>query len=297
MIHNIKEYFTYVVKEKNLLIYSNNDFTKYSQTFSLFNSYKICDITAVSLDNLGAYIVTHSINAVLIDFISDAQKVYEILESFDHKIHLMLYINQSCEARHIGLLNMSEAIIAEPFDEKTLMYKFFTMLNDESAICAINNASNSISKLQKNQSPQLEDYLDTYEGQILFLSESLQDNLDRLESGELSQELLKDISLQVDEVGRIFSNHFYTKKVTHLFTGLSAYLKDIKLKDIQIENLEGFEYLSRIIEDINAYMIEYFVDRLFTNVYVFQDSLDNSIKFMKDKLSNVEDESSELEFF
>ena len=297
MIHNIKEYCSYTVKEKNLLIYSNDDFTEYTKIFEMFNSYKICNITDLSLENFGAYIVTNSIDAILIDIIPQSDKIYDILSSFNHNFSLMLYVRSSSPALHIGLINMSEAIIAEPFNEDMLMYKFFTMLNSDSAISAINNASSSMSKIPAVQSGQLDSYLDTYEGQILFLSESLQSNLEHLESGELSNELLNEISKQIDEVGHVFSNHFYTKKVTHLFTELSSYLKDLKLDAIKIENFEGFEYLTRIIEDINTYMIEYFVDRLFTNVYVFEDSLDNSIRFMKDKLSNVEDESSELEFF
>jgi len=297
MIHNIKEYCSYTVKEKNLLIYSNDDFTEYTKIFEMFNSYKICNITDLSLENFGAYIVTNSIDAILIDIIPQSDKIYDILSSFNHNFSLMLYVRSSSPALHIGLINMSEAIIAEPFNEDMLMYKFFTMLNSDSAISAINNASSSMSKIPAAQSGQLDSYLDTYEGQILFLSESLQSNLEHLESGELNNELLNEISKQIDEVGHVFSNHFYTKKVTHLFTELSSYLKDLKLDAIKIENFEGFEYLTRIIEDINTYMIEYFVDRLFTNVYVFEDSLDNSIRFMKDKLSNVEDESSELEFF
>jgi len=297
MIHNVKEYFSYTVKDKNLLIYSNNDFTKYTSVLNEFNAYKICDITEVSLDNLGAYIVTNSIDTVLIDFVNDAEKVYNILESFDHKVHVMLYVGTTCEARHTGLLNLCEAVIAEPFSEETLMYKFFTMLNDESAIRAINNASCSLSRVPKTASIQLEDYLDVYEGQILFLSEALQSSLDKLDSGELSHDLLADVANQIDEVAGVFANHFYTKRVAPIFVDLSKYLREIKLDKIEIENLEGFDYLSRIIEDINAYLIEYFVDRLFNNVYVFEDSLANSVQFMKDRLSNTKDESSELEFF
>lgn len=297
MIHNIKEYCTQIVKDKNLMVYSNNDLRKFTKIFDLFHSYKICDITEFSLDKLGAYIVTNSIDALLIDISTDTSKIYDILQSLNHKVSVMLYINASCKETHPGLLNMSEVLIAEPFDENTLMYKFFTMLNSESAISAINSASNSMSELVKINTNQLEDYLDTYEGKVLFLSESLQSNLELLESGELNTELLNAVSKQMDEVGDVFSNHFYTKKVTPIFTELSSYLKTLNLNEIAIENLEGFEYLSRIIEDINTYMIEYFVDRVFADVYVFQDSLKNSIQFMQDRLFNVKDESSELEFF
>lgn len=297
MIHNLKEYYTYSVKDKNLLIYSNSDFSKYTTVLKEFKSYRSIDINNLSLDKLSAYIVTHSIDTILIDITSEADKIYKVLKTLNEKINILLYLKKACEDPNSELINKSEGIIAEPFDEDTLKYKFFTMLNYTSAISAINSASSSMSNLPTIEKENLEDYLDTYEGQILFLSESLQESVKRLDSGELHAELLCEVASQMDEVASIFANHFYTKKVSPIFTQLSLYLKTIEYTKIAVNNLEGFEYLSRIIEDINIYVVEYFVDRIFTDVYVFEDSLKNSIQFMEDKLSNTQDESSELEFF
>jgi len=297
MIHNLKEYYTYSVKDKNLLIYSNSDFSKYTTVLKEFKSYRSIDINDLSLDKLSAYIVTHSIDTILIDITSEADKIYKVLKTLNEKINILLYLKKACEDPNSELINKSEGIIAEPFDEDTLKYKFFTMLNYTSAISAINSASSSMSNLPTIEKENLEDYLDTYEGQILFLSESLQESVKRLDSGELHAELLCEVASQMDEVASIFANHFYTKKVSPIFTQLSLYLKTIEYTKIAVNNLEGFEYLSRIIEDINIYVVEYFVDRIFTDVYVFEDSLKNSIQFMEDKLSNTQDESSELEFF
>jgi len=297
MIHNLKEYYAYSVKDKNLLIYSKSDFSQYTEVLDEFKSHRSIDINELSLHKLSAYIVTHSIDTILIDITPEATKIYEVLKDLDEKINILLYLRIACEEPHAELINRSEGIIAEPFSDNDLRYKFFTMLNYTSAIGAINSASSSMSKLPSVEKENLEDYLDTYEGQILFLSESLQSSVERLDSGELHKDLLYEIASQIDEVASIFANHYYTKKVSPIFTELSSYVKTIEYEKIAIENLEGFEYLSRIIEDINVYVVEYFVDRIFTDVYIFEDSLTNSVQFMKDRLSNTKDESSELEFF
>jgi len=297
MIHNLKKYYEYSVKDKNLLIYSNSDFSKYDEVLDKFKSNRSIDINDLSLHKLSSYIVTHSIDTILIDITPEAKKIYEVLKNLDEKINILLYLRIACEEPFPELINRSEGIIAEPFDDDVLRYKFFTMLSYNSAIGAINSASSSMSKLPVIEKENLEDYLDTYEGQILFLSESLQGSVERLDSGELNKELFKEVAQQINEVSSIFANHFYTKKVSPIFTELSAYLNGLEFNKIEIEDLEGFEFLSRIIEDINAYVVEYFVDRIFTDVYVFEDSLTNSIQFMKDKLSHTENVDSELEFF
>jgi len=297
MIHNLKEYYTYSVKDKNLLIYSNNDFSKYDTTLNEFHSHRSINITQLSIDKLGAYIVTHSIDTLLIDLTVDAKNICDVLDTLNQKINLILYLRMDCEEPYPKLINMCEAIIAEPFNDDVLMYKFFTMLNYSCAIGAMNNSASSMSNSLDIDKENLEDYLDTYEGQILFLSEKLQDTVAKLDSGELNDELLQQIAIEIDEVASVFSNHYYTKKVTPIFIELSNYLKKLDIKQINIKDIEGFEYLSRIIEDINLYVVEYFVDRVFTDVYVFEDSLKNSIQFMQDRLSDKEDDLSELEFF
>ena len=81
--------------------------------------------------------------------------------------------------------------------------------------------------------------------------------------------------------------------------GIGDSVDVLNIETIEIENLEGFEYLSRIIEDISTYLFEYFVSRVFVDVYLFEDSLKNSIQFMKDRLrtKDTSNDASELSFF
>ena len=105
--------------------------------------------------------------------------------------------------------------------------------------------------------------------------------------------------LKLQEVAAVFSRHNYTRRVSPLFTELGIYLDLLDIESIKIENIEGFEYLSRIIEDISTYLFEYFVSRVFVDVYLFEDSLKNSIQFMKDRLrtKDTSNDASELSFF
>ncbi len=91
----------------------------------------------------------------------------------------------------------------------------------------------------------------------------------------------------------------YPQSSYPVFTDLAYYLKSLDIQKIKIENIEGFVYLARIIDDIQNYLFEYFVSRIFVDVYVFQDSLKNSIKFMQDRLQTADTshDDSELNFF
>jgi hypothetical protein len=69
------------------------------------------------------------------------------------------------------------------------------------------------------------------------------------------------------------------------------------MEKLDVEH-EGFIYLARIAEDIKMYIEEYFIARQFSDVYIFEDSLLNSIEFMERSFENVEEEDlSEVEFF
>ncbi|MEA3523506.1 MAG: hypothetical protein U9R50_11105 [Campylobacterota bacterium] len=300
MIHNLKEYFSYTVKDKNLLVYSNISFKESEYVLKNFKTYTHLNITSVSIDDLKAYIIANDIDVLLIDMDEYAPKIYEIVESLNaksKKVHIVLHINFNCKDPYVPLLNISEGVIAEPFDDNILMHKFFTSLSYDSAVSTIANSKHSIVNVKNESCGVIDEYLDTHEGQILFLSESLQEYVIELDSGELSKELIDSISVKMDEVAKVFANHFYTKRVSPIFDDFSLYLKNLDLSGIDLKNIEAFEYLARIVEDINFYIIEYFVDRVFSDVHVFEDSLSNSIKFMEDKLESKSDTSSELEFF
>ncbi len=300
MILDFKKYFSYAVRDKNLLIYSNLSFKKNESVLTSFKTHTHVNISSVSIDDLKNHILTKDIDVLLIDLNENSSQVYDILSSMsstNKKVHVILYIKLNCKNLHPPLVNICEGVLAEPFDDDVLMYKLFTSLSFDNAINSVANAQNSIVNIQNESCNMIDNYLDTYEGEILFLSEALKEYVARLDSGELSQELIDSISIDMDKVSKVFSHHFYTKEVSPIFRDFFVYLNKLDLKSIDLKNIEGFDYLARVIEDINSYLIEYFVDRVFSDIHVFKDSLYNSIKFMENRLDSVSDTSSELEFF
>ncbi|MBU0719950.1 hypothetical protein KJ877_01265 [bacterium] len=300
MIYNLKEYFSYTVKDKNLLVYSNISFKESEHVLNGFKKYTCINITSVSIDELKTYVIANNIDVLLVDMDEHAAQIYEIVKSLNtknKKIHIVLHINFNCQKPYPPLINISEGVIAAPFDDNTLMYKFFTALSYESAMNTLANSKHSMKNIKHDSCELIDDYLDTYEGQILFLSESLQEYVISLDSGDLSQELIISISEKMKEVSKVFASHFYTKNVSIIFMNFSSYLKNLDLSSVDIENIEAFEYLARIVEDINSYLVEYFVDRVFSEIYIFEDSLRNSMEFMQDRLECNSDTKSKLEFF
>ena len=107
------------------------------------------------------------------------------------------------------------------------------------------------------------------------------------------------IAQELDEVANIFSNNKHTISVTIIYENLASYLRNLDLETIEAQNLSGFTYLSEILDDVSLYLINMFVDRIFKDIYVFEQSLINNIEFMKNKLLGIDEDNdeSELEFF
>ena len=239
-------------------------------------------------------------DVVLIEIDDNADEIFYTMATLRQsgiEPYVLLYIRQETSETHPLLINLSHGIIAEEFDEQILMSKLFQALGNIYAKKYIENIHHSIIKDKNFDKNNLGEFLDTYEGEVLFLSEALLDLVAQLDSGVLSKDLIKSSSSMVKEAAEVFGEHYYTKSVTPVFLELSDYLDGLNLEDVNLSELVGFEYLARILEDINSYLVEYFVQRIFSDVFLFKDSLQNSIHFMIAKLESKEDDSSELEFF
>jgi len=131
------------------------------------------------------------------------------------------------------------------------------------------------------------------------LADDLMDIVKNLNDGNLSHQFFANIADKLDEVATIFSKAEQTQSVTPIYENIASYLRNMRLEEIEPQNLSAFNYLSEILSDVSIYLMDMFVDRIFKDVYLFKDSLDNNMKFMKSKLEGKsEDEDySELEFF
>ncbi len=142
-----------------------------------------------------------------------------------------------------------------------------------------------------------EEFLDTYEGEIMFVCDELGDFVDAIDKKIIDRELLLEISEKAQEVSDVFLSSTYTQHVTPIFLELANFLRAFDVESYDTEH-EGYMYLARIVEDIKMYIDEYFVKREFTDVYLFEDSLLNSIEFMERAFAGEKEEDiSEVEFF
>lgn len=137
-----------------------------------------------------------------------------------------------------------------------------------------------------------EEFLDTYEGEVLFLSQDLEELVEEIQSGDFTQESLDLLNHKMLDVSDVFLSSRYTQNVSPIFKEFAEVLALMKCEDLQQLN-DSIEYLCEIVCDINTYLNQYFVDRTFTDVYLFQDSLKNSIDFLQRSYSCELDDCSE----
>lgn len=142
-----------------------------------------------------------------------------------------------------------------------------------------------------------EEFLDTYEGEIMFVCDDLAEMVDAIDKKNINRALLVEISEKAQEVSDIFLSSTYTQHVTPIFLELANFLRAFDVEAYGADH-EGYVYLARIVEDIKMYIDEYFVQRQFSDVYLFEDSLLNSIEFMERAFAGEKEEDiSEVEFF
>ena len=146
-----------------------------------------------------------------------------------------------------------------------------------------------------------EEFLDTYEGEVLFLSQDLEELIEEIKSESFSQESIELLEEKLNEVSDVFLSSTYTQHVSPVFKELAHYVHEIEVTTFKMYP-EANTLLCEIISDVNTYINFYFVDRIFSDVYLFQDSLKNSIEFLKHSFKCEvgecdEDDGSELDFF
>ncbi len=288
----------FVMHDKNLLLLSNNDMSDFNSIFEVFNNFVINEISSDTPTHINAILMEERTDVVIINCEEDKEviiKTINDIKNFNVKISIIIILPSRNFEKHIDTINYADFVLVDPFTSENLYQKLYNSLNDT---CSIKTAI-KCTTLDDGKTENVEVFLDTFEGEVLFLNEELIECVTQIDNGELSHELLSEVSSKMKEVSAVFSRHNYTQKVSPIFKNLASYLESLDLEKIEIENIEGFVFLARIIDDIHTYLFEYFVSRIFVDVYVFEESLKNSIKFMQDRLktSDTSHDDSELNFF
>lgn len=146
-----------------------------------------------------------------------------------------------------------------------------------------------------------EEFLDTYEGEVLFLSQDLEEIVQDMKNKKFSPDIFKLLEQKLNDVSDVFLSSTYTQHVSPVFKEFAEFISTLECKEF-IKFDDAVSYLCEIVSDVNTYINFYFVDRVFSDVYLFQDSLQNSIEFLKrayccDLGSCDGSDGSELDFF
>lgn len=304
IMDKIKELVSFLSSSKRILILSNKNFSEYMDIFNKFEMVVFEGINENSLKNLSFNFTKNSIDIVIFapdSNFEDILSIYGRIKGISSKSEILLILPEVCKTDDIvEIVDTYDSVIGGELTEEILLNRLFRLLSYQYTENNVNFASESFYKdIEDNNKKELEEFLDIYEGAVMFLMDNLNTLIEKLQNGNLSEELLKNIAAEMMEVHEIFSIHNYTKNVAPIFKNLSEYLKNLELSEIDFRNLGAFDYMVDILKDINVYLKDYFIERTFQDVYMFQHSLESNIEFMKARLAGKDEneDESELEFF
>jgi len=288
MFEQEKENLFQIVKDKNLLLYGENNLEHLNEIFNMFKISLIEESTQFTIENLNTTISKNSIDVIVINSKNFKDEIYEILiDIMDYEeLHIFLCFN-GFETVSDNLINISNSTFTYSIDIDLLSHKFYSAMQ------------NRILNITKNSNEIKETYVDSFELEIIFIRDELFFISKRMDTGDISKNILLRISQSINRINKIFENYLmYSNKIKKFMHELGELLHDIDLEKIDVKNIESFDYLSRIIEDIAVFLDNYFIKRNFIDLYIVEDSMFNSLKFLQLSFanSNVSDDSS-LEFF
>ena len=299
MSKNYNDYLEFLAAEYNILYIGNESVHVYNKISAYFMSSVKRNIDQAELNNLNLTLSKHNINIVILDTQNCDETLiedfYKEIRKYDEEISIMLLYNHKKYKEFFEIVPFVDITLNLPIDDKIFYKRVFTLLSTSYAMKSIGRREIVLKRDNVNEEA-IDKFFDVYEGSSLFISDELADIVDALESGVLSKELFDLIALKLIEIEDIFLQTQQTASVAPIFKELAEYLKTLDFNTIEPQNLNAFNYLSDIINDISVYLMDMFVDRIFKDVYVFEHSLKSNIEFMKTTLNGVE-EDSELDFF
>jgi len=213
--------------------------------------------------------------------------------------HSIVLIEHELYSNFSYYINSIASLVVLPIQEEIFVEKIYNVLCINETNKLLHSKEKIINKYKNDETNiNINEFLDKYHGSIMFLNEDLNDNCNRLKDLEISQELFRDISSNILKLNNILKNNESFRKLSNTFSQLSDFLVTLDLESIPPQNYTAFDYLTTIVADITIYLDELFVYKLFKDVHVFEDSLENNIQYFEDSLfDNEQEEDDNLEFF
>ncbi len=301
MSKDYSKYLRVLAAEHNILYIGKDSEEVYDKTSSYFKTSSKIDINEKMLEKITSTLIKRHITVVVIDVQNNNElsvDFYKKIRAFNEEIPILLMFNPKEYRKLFEIVPLVDATVSYPIDRDIFHKKLFTVL---SQIYTINSIGQREIVLQEKNTIEevssIDIFFDKYEGSSLFIADDLKDIVDALNAGNLTHPFLSNIAQRLDDVAEIFSKAEQTRSVTPIYEDLASYLRGLDLEKIEPQNLKGFSYLTDILNDVSAYLMNMFVDRIFKDVQLFEYSLQDNIKFMKNQLQGSENSEGEVDFF
>jgi hypothetical protein len=299
MSKEYSNYLQFLAADYNVLYMGKDSEKFFDEIASYFMTSSKIDVNEEILNKITSILSKRHINLVIIDVEDNnelANGFFKAIKLFNDELLVMLMFNPKEFKKLFEIVPLVDTAVTYPINKKVFYKRLFTILSAPYAMNSIGRRK-IVLKQENVKEESIEKFFDTYEGSSLFISDDLVDMVNSLNAGNISHDFFVNIADALDKVANIFSKTEETKSVTPIYEALAQYLRELDLNEIKPENLKGFTYLSAIISDVSVYLLDMFVDRIFKDVYVFENSLESNIEFMKNTLHGENEDAGEIDFF
>ncbi len=301
MSKQYSKYLQFLASEFNILYIGQDSHEMYDETSAYFSSAYVVDINVEILEKINTILAKQEINLVVFDAKDNNPLIgefFKAINTFDEDILTLLMFEPKEYRKLFDVVPYVDMTITYPIEKERFQKKLFMLLSHSYALKSIGRRE-VILKQENMTENSVDKFFDTYAGSAMFLADDLMDIVKNLNDGHLSHQFFVEIADKLSDVAIIFSKAEQTQNVVPIYEKLATYLKNIEFEEIEPQNLSAFNYLSEILSDVSIYLMDMFVDKIFKDVYIFKDSLDNNMKFLQSKLEgkDEDEDESELDFF
>ncbi len=302
-VQKYKNFLSLLATKAELLVYDDGALLReHKELFDLFAFYRYSNVNEKAVANVSGMLLGMECDLVLI-YTQELKESFRILEEvrrFDANIAVVLILKEHDDPLCGEMINAADAVLVEGFTPKDLYKKVSNAL--EMKLMAYKLTHTLSMHKEHTEEEDVNIYIEHYKRDVELFLERLDDLIERLGSGELGHEFFCEIADEMDFIGNIFDKHRYTKHIKMIFDELSAFLRIYDFEQVDVSTLVGFDYLIEILKDIRCYVVSFFIDHIFSDVYVFQASLRDTILFMIRRLTNreaafVAQRDDDVEFF
>lgn len=302
-VQKYKNFLSLLATKAQLLVYDDGVLLReHKALFDLFSFYRYSNINETTVANISGMLLSMECDLVLIytKQLKEASEILQNVRRFDPNISVVLILEEYSDGVCAEMINAADAVLIEGFAPKDLYKKVSNAL--EMKLMAYKLTHTLSTHKEHAEEEDVNIYIQNYMHDVELFLERLDELIERLGSGELGHEFFCEIADEMDFIGNIFDKHRYTKHIKMIFDELSAFLRIYDFEQVDVSTLVGFDYLSEILKDIRCYVVSFFIDHIFSDVYVFQASLRDTILFMIRRLTNREAEykakrDDDVEFF